>query len=304
MLTHCPSCRTTFRVTPAQIKARSGKVRCGQCHFIFNAIDTLADEVTIEKPALPPAAEVPSHPPETVLPDESFGSESVDETVAVDDLGAVSDIEDVLEAESAPNIDGERSEDIDLIDAADEEDEASLDTETLDSPFPDLLLQEQPVAGKRWPWLIGSGIAVFLLLAQLVYLYRIELAVLRPDLRPLLLSACRPLKCDVPRPRHVDTLSIDASDLHPDPQLPGRLTLTATLRSRAPFAQEWPDLELTLNDVTDRKLAVRDFHATDYLPKGTDIKAGFPANGEVAVNLPLDVADISAAGYRLYIFYP
>ena len=70
-------------------------------------------------------------------------------------------------------------------------------------------------------------------------------------------------------------------------------------------------LELTVTDVADRKLAVKDFAANDYLPKDKGVKsidkalaAGFPANGEIAVTLPLDVGDLPAAGYRLYIFYP
>jgi predicted Zn finger-like uncharacterized protein len=304
MLTHCPSCRTTFRVTPVQIKARSGKVRCGQCHFVFNAIDSLADEVVIARPALLPSDEVLNHPPEPDLPEESLMLETAEASTAIDDAAAIPEFEEVPQTTTLASVSEEFDEEVDLADTTDEESDASLGSETVDPLFPDLLLHEEPAPGKRWPWLVGSAIAILLLLAQMIYLYRIELAVLRPDWRPLLLSACRPLKCEVPRPRHADTLSIDASDLHPDAQLPGRLTLTATLRSRAPFAQEWPDLELTLNDVIDRKLAIRDFHAADYLPKGTDIKAGFPANGEVTVILPLDVGDVSAAGYRLYIFYP
>jgi len=287
-----------------QIKARSGKVRCGQCHFVFNAIDTLCDEVIVPKPAVTPANEVPNHPEEPVLPEQNFAAESVEEPTVDNDEATIPEFEDASQTAPVTSVSEEFDEEIDDADMLDDENQAPSETETVDSLFPDLLLNEQPAPGKRWPWLVGSAIAVLLLLAQLIYLYRIELAVLQPDWRPLLLSACRQLKCDVPRPRHADTLSIEASDLHPDALQPGRLTLTATLRSRAPFAQEWPDLELTLNDVTDRKLAVRDFHAADYLPKGTDIQTGFPANGEVAVTLPLDVGDISAAGYRLYIFYP
>ena len=94
MLTHCPSCRTTFRVTPLQIKARSGKVRCGQCHFVFNAIDTLADEVVIEKTALPPSDEVLNPPPEPDLPEESFVSEAAEESTAVNDAATTLEFEE------------------------------------------------------------------------------------------------------------------------------------------------------------------------------------------------------------------
>lgn len=41
--TLCPACGTTFRVTPEQLKARQGRVRCGKCQHVFNAIETLHD---------------------------------------------------------------------------------------------------------------------------------------------------------------------------------------------------------------------------------------------------------------------
>lgn len=48
MKSRCPNCQTVFRVTPEQLKARAGKVRCGQCQAVFNALDSLLEE---EKPA-------------------------------------------------------------------------------------------------------------------------------------------------------------------------------------------------------------------------------------------------------------
>lgn len=36
-ITQCPKCDTTFRVTPAQLKAAKGAVRCGACLHVFRA---------------------------------------------------------------------------------------------------------------------------------------------------------------------------------------------------------------------------------------------------------------------------
>jgi predicted Zn finger-like uncharacterized protein len=44
MLTRCPACATHFRVTPDQLKLRAGRVRCGECQHVFNALDTLIEE--------------------------------------------------------------------------------------------------------------------------------------------------------------------------------------------------------------------------------------------------------------------
>ena len=46
MRTRCPDCQTIFRVTPEQLKARAGKVRCGHCQSVFNALDSLLDDET------------------------------------------------------------------------------------------------------------------------------------------------------------------------------------------------------------------------------------------------------------------
>ncbi len=37
MYAQCPACLTTFKVTPAQLTARGGMVRCGICSAIFHA---------------------------------------------------------------------------------------------------------------------------------------------------------------------------------------------------------------------------------------------------------------------------
>lgn len=50
MKTRCPACATTFRVNPEQLKARAGKVRCGKCDSVFNALDTLIEEVVVLAP--------------------------------------------------------------------------------------------------------------------------------------------------------------------------------------------------------------------------------------------------------------
>ena len=44
LLTRCPRCRTLFRVTPAQLQARGGKVRCGRCMNVFDGFQALAVE--------------------------------------------------------------------------------------------------------------------------------------------------------------------------------------------------------------------------------------------------------------------
>lgn len=61
MLTTCPACLTTHRVSEAQLEMRQGLVRCRQCALVFNAHDMLRDGV--EDAALPEPEDFPAPAP-------------------------------------------------------------------------------------------------------------------------------------------------------------------------------------------------------------------------------------------------
>lgn len=44
MLTQCPNCQTTFRVTSEILRVAEGQVRCGRCQTQFDALERLIDE--------------------------------------------------------------------------------------------------------------------------------------------------------------------------------------------------------------------------------------------------------------------
>lgn len=46
MVTRCPQCGTSFRITPAQLQSARGAVRCGACLHIFKARDHLVGAAT------------------------------------------------------------------------------------------------------------------------------------------------------------------------------------------------------------------------------------------------------------------
>jgi len=170
-------------------------------------------------------------------------------------------------------------------------------------PKPDPLLHYAHHRNRRWPWVVGITLGLIALVLQLTLHYRVELAAQKPGLKPLLQSLCKPFGCTVPLPHKIDLLSIETSDLHPSPQK-GLLQLSATLKNKAPFAQELPLLEVTLTDVADRTLIVKAIPPADYLPKEFKADAGFPARKEINVNLTLDAGDVPAAGYRVYLYHP
>ena len=55
MYTKCPECSTVFRISDAQLLAANGKVRCGHCKHVFNALDRLLMDLPTGEP--PPASD-------------------------------------------------------------------------------------------------------------------------------------------------------------------------------------------------------------------------------------------------------
>ena len=53
----CPHCATTFSVSPAQLEAALGAVRCGKCKKIFNAKFNLVNPATSSQQATEPVEE-------------------------------------------------------------------------------------------------------------------------------------------------------------------------------------------------------------------------------------------------------
>jgi len=50
LTTRCPGCGTAFRVQPAQLSARGGKVRCGKCGNVFDGVAALVSEASTPPP--------------------------------------------------------------------------------------------------------------------------------------------------------------------------------------------------------------------------------------------------------------
>jgi predicted Zn finger-like uncharacterized protein len=171
-----------------------------------------------------------------------------------------------------------------------------------DEPLPEFLAQPESRPRATITWALLALLASALLLGQVTYRYRTEIAVLVPDARAPLEAACRVLRCEVPLPRRPELMSIESSDLQADPRRENVIVLNALIRNRAPFAQDYPSLELTLTDESDRPVLRRVLAAPEYLGRGSP--QGLAAGAEAPVRLNLDAGQARATGYRLYLFYP
>lgn len=289
LITRCPSCETAFRASEPQIAARNGQVRCGRCATVF---DANAHRVFVESPTVPEA------------PSESFdlpSTTSADAQPPAEPIGAKNES---LVLAPAPAEDSQPS-------SSATEPAISADRAVADPNLElDFGRKRRHGAATISPWIGWPGLVMLaiLLLAQIAYHLRGDIALLLPETKPLLTELCLVLGCDLPLPRKPEMMSIESSDLQADTANPGVMVLSATLRNRAPFAQHAPALELTLTDLQDQPVARRVLNVVDYAPRGA--AAGsmadrlFPASTEMPVKIYFEASSVRATGYRLYLFYP
>ena len=161
-----------------------------------------------------------------------------------------------------------------------------------------------PEKSARWPFVAAAIVLILVLLIQIVFQFRSDIAVAAPFSRPVLEALSRAFNADIPLPRHADLVSIEASDLQNDATNGQQLVLNATLRNRAGYEQAYPFLELTLTDTQDATIARRVFTPAEYLPPKRLADERFAGGADVAVRLWIEATEMTPAGYRLYVFYP
>lgn len=309
MLTTCPECRTTFRLSQAQLEARRGLVRCGHCKAVFNAYDTLLPEFETPAaaeplPATVPAAEYPAPPAldevaGAVTPAEATAPEGDEEAFVLHlseggEAGGLPQFEPPpvmpFAQEPVPTAEQATAEGADAI-----------------------LLSELPTrsqiepgrsAGLRLLAGLASGLLALALIAQSAYFLRGPLVAWLPDLRPALEAACAPLGCRIPLASDPAAIKVEASSLETDPEQPNRATLRVSFSNRSRLAQQWPLFVLKLTDWQGGALAQRVFRPAEYLPSGQAGQPGMAPMSEQEFRLDLDLGGLSASGYEVVARYP
>jgi predicted Zn finger-like uncharacterized protein len=278
--TQCPSCGTTFRVTPPQLQAQHGMVRCGRCAQVFDGFKTLAT-----LPDAPPANTEPppvAHASEPVAPAPAAPAEPAAEVAAPPAF-----VRTVTVIDKPPV----------RVEPAPMEDSAPI-AEPLQYTAPSFELR--PPRRRNGGWAVGVVVMLFALAAQAAYFYRSDIAASLPEARPQLNKLCELLQCTVALPQRPRQISIEASDMQaPDPANPGLIALTATLRNHATTALGYPALDVVLTNTKEHTVARRIFVPADYLAAGKDPRTGIAPNAEVTIRLDLDTGDLGAAGFRL-----
>ncbi|MBE0612397.1 MAG: DUF3426 domain-containing protein [Burkholderiales bacterium] len=291
-----------------QLAKRAGQVRCGKCSRIFDALEYLVEETA------PPrkSAEVREVAGEASA--QALGQQAT-ETAPVVPADVNAEIQKPEIAASAHGASrkspvqdnaARRSDAVapesgqsrpDGVEAAAEPDENAFD-------FGPIAAADTARRTRRWPWLLGALLLLLLLIAQAAYQYRSAVIVLFPEAKPYATELCARLGCDLPLPRRIELMSIEASDLQADTTNPNIMVLSATLKNRAIFDQQLPSLELTLTNAQDQPVVRRVIAPRDYIGSVAGTHAAFATNTEFAIKVFIEGSQVKATGYRLYLFYP
>lgn len=284
MLTRCPECETSFRITTDQLVSRQGKVRCGRCQHVFSALTSLVHtREPVVHPNSDPITPLDADPRAAALGGNSRPMAPVADTPSVPPAAADGDTPVARPFEQMARAENKER-------------------------------RERSARGaRRTLWLSTAGcvLALTALAAQGAYFYRSQLAALQPETRPWLASMCAQLNCKLEAPVDPGAISIESSSLEADTNDPSLLQLNALLRNRSVVPQKLPHVELTLIDAQEAPLARRVIKPEEYAPRPPAPAKGAPpaplqlgADGEFQIKLSIDASQVKASGYRVYAFYP
>lgn len=292
LITTCTHCRARFRVTPQQLNAKQGQVRCGRCRSVFNGFESLErfpDDDTgarllAAREAAERAAGIPP-PVEPVAFEELPDIETLQPPVSstTEPAPAPAYVEPPAPVASTPPRPKRPSR-------------APAGEVTL-APVP-------PARPPARAWAFGAAFLCLVLALELFYVFRAPVAQRYPVLRPYLESACVAAHCTVPWPRDEASLKLEDSELLEVPGKPTEIALGARIRNLANVAQEFPYLELTLTDLTGQAAIRRVLRPTDYLGRPVRVGETIAPGSELSLQLRLETPRIKATGYELLLFYP
>jgi predicted Zn finger-like uncharacterized protein len=225
METTCNQCKSRFRISERQLKQAYGKVCCGECGSVFNALLGLKNY----------DGELP---PDYLLhqldPDEP-DVDDVDESMHAQQPSLLAD---------DPTVD--------------DTPELSLH-EAMYGSKRRSFLSMSPLT-----WLIGILLLSAMGVAQTIYYQRYEL-IENPRYQQQVINICQLLPCSQSQFSSTNQIRLLERNVFTHPVSSNALMITGSFVNQAPFAQKLPDMLISLFDVKGKLIANRVFMAPEYL---------------------------------------
>lgn len=302
LITTCAHCQARFRVTPQQLNARQGQVRCGRCLQVFNGFQVLerfpdddtGGRLLSEHEARRSGGGAPTEPPE---PEVTAGAVDLplfdEEAPRAPEPPAAAPASPVREPEA------EAAEP-----APARARRVAREPPRQPAPQPEFSLDVEPPEPPARAWRFAAAFLALVLVLEIAYAYRGPIAQRYPVLRPAMESVCSRAGCTVPYARDEAALKLEDSELLEVPGRAGEIALGARIRNLSTVAQEYPHLELTLTDLTGQAAVRRVLRPTDYLGRPLGHGEVIAPGVGVALQLRLETPRVKPTGYELLVFYP
>lgn len=308
MVTQCPHCSTAFNVTPEQLFARDGRVRCGSCRQVFDGLVNLTSLEALEAGVPPPLAETSEaelqarveamEAERAAQPSPGFAPLNwpmVPEVPVVPVPQVVAPALEATTSEPMP-VDTAAEATASVASVVSEPERVKAQV----SAASDVVDPTPAVRRTHWLWPVAAALAALVLCGQLLYGLRSEVAAYVPGVRPVLASACAELGCSVAPLQKPSALAIQASDLLIlDQAKPHLVQLIVTLQNLSTLELGYPAIDLTLNDRFDHAVARRVFLPPDYLRGADAKKTALPPSVTTTVRIDLDLSELQAGGFGL-----
>jgi predicted Zn finger-like uncharacterized protein len=272
LITTCPECATTFRISVGILEKAGGQVRCGRCVRVFDAnvdlreIDDAETEAnagpTPEHGLIPESEPQSESEPEPEPEPESESDDGEDEQpftfTATTESPEVADIEADASAEAEAETDAEVEVEV----------EAEADTEAawLEPAVPDWLRPvDRPMNVRSWRWTAGAVVLSLTLAGQLMHRFRGELVAV-PALGPVLERVYSVIDIEIEAPVDLDQFSLlDLTALaEPAGEESGLLIIETRVQNKGPKVQPFPYIFVRLLDRWEDTVAGRYFGPAEY----------------------------------------
>ena len=252
MFTQCPECLTVYKVGASELAAARGSARCAHCNALFDTLSTLSEHLPPEPIDRLARNEEQGKPPELAL------------------------------SVFRPNRSGQGA----LF--FDPDDHARGGSERNAAAPQFTRTPRRRASGGNARWILGSLLLMLVLAAEIAWNERAHwMADAR--VRPWLDSACARLGCQLPLRRDDELLQLASRDIRPHPSVAGALIISATVHNAADFPQPFPPVQVTLSDLDEKRIAMRRFRATDYVPDAEALRKGLAAGANASI--VFEVAD-------------
>jgi len=176
---------------------------------------------------------------------------------------------------------------------------ANAEDDEHDQQLADELATVASARRASWGWGVGSFLFALLLSAQLVHHFRLQLA-RDPNIGPALRAAYERIGRPLPPNWSLAAFELrqwGANDAAPTTA--GAMTVRASIRNGAAFAQPMPLLRLELEDRFGSTVARRDFAPREYLKDPAQAGRRLEPNAATEAELAIVGATAEAVGYRL-----